>query len=80
MSATNNGEPEVSQVSIEWTIVPYDQAPLNQRLAWERLWAWLLRYEPDQNALDLHVSPVFTCEECCKHRARCICASRKETL
>jgi hypothetical protein len=38
----NSSAPDVPEVSIEWTYVPFDQMPLNQRLAWDWLWRKLL--------------------------------------
>ena len=77
MLEKNNSGPGAHQVAVELTFVPYEQCDINQRLAWDRLWMWLLRYEPDKHALDQHVSPIATCAECCRNWARCVCANRK---
>jgi hypothetical protein len=66
-------------VEVSITPVSFEECSIEQQQAWRRLWAWLLRFEPDENALDSHVSPVVACPECSRNLARCICAHRGAT-
>ena len=46
MGQRTSSDYDGQSLTIAWTPVPYDQMPLSQRLAWDRMWRKLLADEP----------------------------------
>ena len=71
--AKNKNGPGAPQVDVELVLTPFELCPIEQRLAWDKAWRWLLAEGYREDSPDIHVHPAASCGECQKPVLVCTC-------